>query len=55
MKTATETFLENSGWNIAFQPLLGMWGIRGAGSQVNYTLSTFLRLFAFLGASFLWR
>ncbi len=29
-----------------FQPLLGMWGIRGTGSQVGYTPKQFLLLFA---------
>jgi len=26
---------KNSGWNIAFQPLFWLWGIRGALSQIN--------------------
>ena len=34
-ETATETFKKNSGWNIAFQPLFWLCGIRGALSQVN--------------------
>ena len=37
---------KNSGWNIAFQPLFWLWGIRGAGSQVSYTPTQFLLLFA---------